>query len=103
VLVKAALLQEIAPFGGVSLSIRDSVRGRITRKEGNHMVIDDFPQPRHEGSRRSIAGDTSRVSDELLSPDETRLLAEIDDVRKEAAEDGDSESLADAREAGGIG
>jgi hypothetical protein len=66
------------------------------------MVVHDVAEPRHQGIRRGVAGDPGGVGEDLLPPDEARLLAQVDHVLEEAAEDGEPEPLADAGEAGGV-
>jgi len=66
------------------------------------VVVHDFAEPGHEGIHGSVAGDTGRVGQELLAPDEARALAEVDHALEEAAEDGETEALAEAGETGGV-
>ena len=51
-----------------------------------------------EGRDASVGLDLRRIEVEFSAPDETRLLAEIDDLLKETLEDVDAESLPNPRE-----
>jgi hypothetical protein len=66
------------------------------------VVVHDFAESGHERIRRGVAGEASRVGQDLLSPDESRVDAEVDHVLEEATEDGKTEALADAGEASGV-
>jgi hypothetical protein len=101
--VQTACLQEIPPAGVVWRGIVNTVRSGITRKEGDQVVVHDFPQSGHEGIHGSIAGDTGRIGQQLLAPDKARVLAEVDHMLEEAAKDIETEALPDASEPGGIG
>ncbi len=50
-----------------------------------------------------VGPDLGRVEEELAAPDQPDLLAQVDDLLKEALEDVDPESLPDAGQAGVVG
>ena len=101
--VQATRLEQIPPSRAVSRRRIGLVWDGVALKEGDHLVAHDFPQPGHERIQGSVARDAGRVGQDLLAPDEARLLAKVDDVLEEAAEDVETEALADAGEAGGVG
>ena len=101
--VQTARLQEIPPLGAVWRGIVTMVRSGITRKESDQVVVHDLPESGHEGLHGSVAGDAGRIGQNLLAPDKTRVLAEVDHMLEEAAKDLETEALPDAGEAGGIG
>jgi hypothetical protein len=103
--IQAALLKKVPPPWTVlfSCGFIHAVRGGIATEDGDQVVVHDLASSRHEGIRGGVAGDTGCVGQDLLPPNETSVPAQIDHVLEEATEDRDSEALADAREAGGIG
>jgi hypothetical protein len=66
------------------------------------MVVHNLAESGPEGIHGGIAGDPGCVGQDLLSPDEARFLAQVDDVLEEPAEDGKTEALADASKASGV-
>jgi hypothetical protein len=100
--IQAALLQEVPPPRAVLRRPLRAVRGGGVAEEGDQMAIHDVAEPGHEGIRGGVAGDPGGVGEDLLPPDEARLLAQVDHALEEAAEDGEPEALADPGEAGGV-
>jgi hypothetical protein len=58
---------------------------------------------RDEGPEGGVGPHPGGVEEELVAPDELGLLAEVDDPLEEAFEDRETESSADAGQAGVVG
>ena len=100
--IRAALLEPIPSPRPPSRRLVRAVRGGVAPEEGDQGVVHDVAEPGHEGTHGSVAGDAGRVGQELLAPDEARALAEVDHALEGAAEDGETEALAEAGEPGGV-
>ncbi len=90
--------------GGI---LRDRIRpvGSSARRpeEVDQVLIDHLLEARHERVEAGVGPDLGRVGEELLPPDETRLLAELDHILEEAAEDSQPIPLADLGQTGVVG
>jgi hypothetical protein len=64
------------------------------------VTVHDFLQAGDEGGKAGIGVHFGGVHQELLSPDEIGLLAQLHHPREEAAEQVQAEALADAGQAG---
>jgi hypothetical protein len=59
------------------------------------MVVDNLLEARHHRIEGSIGPDLGGIEDQLLAPDEAGVLAQLDDLIKEAAEDREAQPLPD--------
>jgi hypothetical protein len=72
----------------------------VRREQVVEMRLGSLIEPRDEGVDVGVGAHLGGVEEELLAPNQPRLLAQFDDLREEALEDGEAEALANLREAG---
>lgn len=91
--IETALLQEI-PASGVRVILPVDLGRDIVTIEARHEVfIDDSPEARNQRVDCRVGWDAGRVGEDLLPSDEPRVCTQLDDVFKEAAEDGKANTL----------
>ena len=57
------------------------------------MILDHFPKPGNDRAVRGVGLDLGRIHQQLLAPDQSGLITQLNHVLEEAAEDRQSQSL----------
>ena len=92
-LTQATGREEIPPSGIDPRPVCLVVRNGVASKVSDQVVVHDLPESGHEGIHGGVARDAGRIGHDLFAPDEAGLLVTIDHMRKEAAEDDETETL----------
>jgi hypothetical protein len=75
---------------------------RLLSEQLDQMIVDDLPQAWDDRVKGSVGSDLGGIEQELLAPDQSGIVTELDDMLEEPTKEGKPQAIADAGQAGMI-